>query len=132
MTTTRPTKKRRAIVRKPGEGRKFPMGPLRATFKADRAETKDRSSISEWWLDPWTKGPPSHRHEEDDVFYVLEGTMSFMVGERWTDCPKGSFVLVPGDMPHSFENRTGKPAGMLNVSAPGGFEEHMPPIAAWF
>lgn len=35
-------------------------------------------------------------------------------------------------MKHDFENRTKKRAGMLNVSAPGGFEEHMPGIARWF
>jgi hypothetical protein len=41
-------------------------------------------------------------------------------------------VLVPGNMVHNFENRTDQRAGMLNVSAPGGFEDNMPGIAQWF
>ena len=120
------------IYRQPGEGRAYPMGRIAAVFLADGDETDERYSISEWWLDPHTKGPGAHSHDEDDVFYVLEGTMSILLGDRWVDAPKGSFVLAPGGMTHDFENRTDQRAGMLNVSAPGGFEEHMPGIADWF
>ncbi len=108
------------------------MGPVRAVFKADGSETRGRYSISEWWLAPHTKGPGAHSHSEDDVFYVLEGTISFFVGDRWIHAKKGSFVLAPGGVKHDFENRTAKRAGMLNVSVPGDFEENMPGIAAWF
>ncbi len=123
---------RRPVVLGPGEGRTYPMGPLSAVFKADGDETAGRYSISEWWLDPHTKGPGSHHHPEDDVFYVLAGTMSVMVGDEWIEAPTGSFVLVPGDVPHDFENRTDERAGMLNVSAPGDFEPNVPGIAQWF
>lgn len=108
------------------------MGPLEAIFKADGAETRGRYSISEWWLDPHTKGPGAHLHEEDDVFYVLEGTMSFFVGGKWMDAKAGSLIIAPGNTPHDFENRTSKRAGMLNVSVPGDFEDNMPGIAEWF
>jgi mannose-6-phosphate isomerase-like protein (cupin superfamily) len=108
------------------------MGPVRAIFKADGVETRGRYSISEWWLAPHTKGPGPHAHEEDDVFYIVEGTMSILVGDRWIAAKKGSFVLAPGGVVHDFENRTGKRAGMLNVSVPGDFEQHMPGIAEWF
>jgi mannose-6-phosphate isomerase-like protein (cupin superfamily) len=108
------------------------MGPVRAIFKADGTETRKRYSISEWWLDPYTRGPGAHQHEEDDVFFVIEGTMSFLVDGTWMDAPKGSFVVVPGGTAHDFENRTGERAGALNVSVPGDFEPQMEGIAAWF
>ena len=108
------------------------MGPLQAVFKADGAETRGGYSISEWWLEPYTRGPGAHHHEEDDVFYVLEGTLSFFVGGAWMDAPKGSLVIAPAGTPHDFENRTAKRAGMLNVSVPGDFEPEMDGIAAWF
>jgi mannose-6-phosphate isomerase-like protein (cupin superfamily) len=108
------------------------MGPVNAIFKADGAETRKRYSISEWWLDPYTRGPGVHSHDEDDVFYVLEGTMSFFVGGEWIDARAGSLVIAPGGTPHDFENRTGKRAGALNVSVPGDFEPHMKGIARWF
>jgi mannose-6-phosphate isomerase-like protein (cupin superfamily) len=132
MTDGDSTSGRRPVVLGPGEGRAYPMGPLSAVFKADGAETAHGYSISEWWLDPRTKGPGAHSHPEDDVFYVLAGTMSVMVGTEWIEATAGSFVLVPGNVTHNFENRTAEPAGMLNVSAPGTFEEHMPGIAQWF
>ena len=123
---------RRPVVLGPGEGRAFPMGRLSAVFKADGAETEGRYSISEWWLDPHTKGPGTHQHPEDDVFYVLAGTMHVRVDGEWIEAATGTFVLVPGDIPHDFENRGDEPAGMLNVSAPGDFEQAMPAIAQWF
>ncbi len=43
-----------------------------------------------------------------------------------------SFVLVPGNLTDDFENRGSERAGMLNVSAPGNFEESMPGITQWF
>ena len=126
------SRKRQAIVLGPGAGRSYPMGRISAVFKADGAESASRYSISEWWLEPNCTGPGAHSHQEDDVFYVLEGTMSLLVEGQWVDATPGSLVLVPGDVPHSFENRTSEPAGMLNVSAPGDFEQHMPGIAQWF
>ena len=85
------------------------MGRISAVFKADGAETGQLYSISEWWLDPHTKGPGAHSHPEDDVFYVLAGTVSVMVGTEWIEARPGAFVLVPGN-----------------------FEEHTPGIAKWF
>jgi quercetin dioxygenase-like cupin family protein len=105
---------------------------LSAIFKADGGESEVRYSISEWWLEPHTKGPGAHHHPEDDVFFVLGGTMSFLVDATWHDAPGGSFVLVPGDVTHSFENRGDTRSGFLNISVPGDFESRMPDIAAWF
>ena len=108
------------------------MGRLSAVFKADGAETGQQYSISEWWLDPHTKGPGAHSHPEDDVFYVLAGTMSVLVDTEWTEARAGSFVLAPANVTHDFENRGSERAGVLNVSAPGNFERSMPDIAQWF
>lgn len=58
--------------------------------------------------------------------------MSFLVGGVWIDAAQGAFVLVPGGVPHDFENRGAKRAGALNFSIPGNFEEDMPAIAQWF
>ncbi len=126
------SKTRQPVVLLPGEGRAYPMGRIGAVFKADGKETAGRYSISEWWLEPHTQGPGAHSHDEDDVFYVLEGTMSFRLGERWLEAPKGSFELVPGGTTHDFENRGDARAGVLNFSVPAGFEENMPAIAEWF
>jgi len=123
----------KAIVLSPGAGRSYPMGRISAVFKADGEETAGRYSVSEWWLEPNTKGPGAHAHEKEDcIFYVIEGTMSVLVGERWIDAPRGSFVLAPAGVKHDFENRGSRRAGILNLSIPGDFEKDMPAIAQWF
>ena len=132
MNSSPPTSSRGVLILRPGEGRTYPMGRISAIFKADGAETADQYSISEWWLEPHTQGPGAHAHPEDDVFFVIDGTMSFLVDGKWIDAPKGSFVLVPGGSTHDFENRGSTRAGALNFSAPGNFEQHMPAIAQWF
>src|SRR5262245_24025226 len=123
---------RRAIHVPAGAGRAYPMGPLHALFKADGDETRGQYSIAEWWLEPHTRGPGTHIHEEDDVFFVIEGTMSFFVDGAWIDAPKGSLVIAPGGTAHDFENRSAERAGALNISVPGDFEPHMEGIAEWF
>ncbi len=126
------TRTRDPVVLLPGEGRSYAMGRIRAVFKADGEETQGGYSITEWSLEPHTQGPGAHAHAEDDVFYVIEGTMSVLVGDRWLDAPRGSFVLVPGGMTHDFENRGSTRASVLNFSVPGDFEKNMPEIAKWF
>lgn len=123
---------RKPIFLAPGGGRDYPMGRIASTFKADGDETGSRYTISEWWLEAHTQGPGAHVHDEDDTFYVLEGTMSILIDTTWHDAPRGAFVLVPGGVTHDFENRSDKRAGMLNLSVPGGFEAEMPAIALWF
>lgn len=130
--TTQHAASRRPVLLSPGEGRKYAMGPMSAIFKCDGEETADQYSISEWWLEPHTQGPGAHSHPEDDVFFVLQGTMSFLVDDKWVDAPAGSFALVPGGVTHAFENRGDERAGALNLSAPGNFEKRMPNIVDWF
>jgi mannose-6-phosphate isomerase-like protein (cupin superfamily) len=122
---------RTPVILTPGAGRSYAMGRIDAVFKADGAETAQRYSISEWWLEPNTQGPGAHSHPEDDIFYVLAGTMSIRVGDDWIDAQPGAFVLVPGGMTHDFENRGSVRAGVLNFSN-GPFEHDMPMIADYF
>jgi mannose-6-phosphate isomerase-like protein (cupin superfamily) len=121
-----------SIFLPPDGGRIYELGAIRAVFKAD-AETEDRYCVSEWWLEPHTKGPGAHQHEEnDEIFYALAGTPSMLIGEEWVEAPAGSFIFIPRRTMHDFENRTDRRCGLLNVFIPGGFEPMMPAIAKWF
>lgn len=123
----------RPLVLGPGEGRAYAMGAMSAVFKADEAETGAAYSISEWFLAPHSPGPGPHSHaDHDDIFYVIEGTMSFLIDDAWVDAGVGSFVRAPAGVTHDFANRTDRRAGVLNIYVPGGFERDMPAIVAWF
>ena len=102
---------------------------MTAIFKADEQETDEKYSVSEWWLEPNTKGPGAHQHQNNEkVFYVLEGCCSFLIGDQWTEAGKGTFLRIPAKTMHDFANRTDQKTGILNFYIPGGFERNMPPI----
>jgi mannose-6-phosphate isomerase-like protein (cupin superfamily) len=108
------------------------MGRMQAVFFADKAETGDRYSVSEWWLQPRTKGPGAHSHPEDHIFYVIAGTLSLFIAGKRSDAPRGSYALIPGGTQHDFENHGEVECGFISINAPAGFEEQMPSIVAWF
>ena len=121
------------IVLNEGDGRHYDMGPIRATFKADDAETEGRFSVSEWYLDARHEGPGAHKHDEnEEVFYVLEGTASILIGEKWHHLSAGSFCLVPRGIMHDFRNEGSQPIRLLNFFLPGPFEPMMPQIVDWY
>ncbi|WP_444941714.1 cupin domain-containing protein [Microbulbifer sp. ZKSA004] len=69
---------------------------------------------------------------EIELFYVLEGTVTFLVSDRWLDTQKGAFIFIPPGVRHDFENRSDQRAGVLNVYIGGPFEANMPKIMEWF
>jgi mannose-6-phosphate isomerase-like protein (cupin superfamily) len=121
------------IILKSGEGRTYNCGTMTAVFKADESETNNKYSISEWWLEPNSVGPGAHQHEDnDEVFYGIEGIPSILVGDKWVDVEKGTFLRIPAKTVHDFANRTNEKCGLLNFFIPGGFERDMPSIVKWF
>ena len=121
------------IILPEGQGRVYNCGTMTAIFKADENETNEKYSVSEWWLEPNSDGPGAHSHEDnDEVFYVLEGTISFLVGDKWIDADKGTFLRIPAKTIHDFKNKTDRKSGLLNFFSPGGFERDMPSIVKWF
>ncbi|WP_400193947.1 cupin domain-containing protein [Hymenobacter sp. B81] len=121
------------LILAPGQGRQYPCGGMTAVFKADENETNGQYSISEWWLEPHAEGPGAHLHEaHDEVFYVLAGTTSILVGDTWIQAERGTFIRVPANTLHDFRNQTDQQTGVLNFFIPGGFERNMPAIVSWF
>jgi quercetin dioxygenase-like cupin family protein len=127
-------KERSKVLHVPaGQGRSYEMGAMQSLFLADEAETGSQYSISEWWLEPGQQGPGAHSHEaNDDIFYMLEGSMSFLAGDEWVEAKRGDFIRIPAGITHDFANNSDKRAGFLNIYIPGGFEREMPAIVQWF
>lgn len=68
-------------------------------------------------------GPPPHFHErEHEWFYILDGTVSFLLGGTWMDAHRGDVVFAPRESVHTFKNNTASPTRMLIHTAPSGFE----------
>ena len=60
-------------------------------------------------------------HREDETFYVIEGEMTFSVGDETIKAPAGTFVFAPRDIPHSFTIDS-EQVRILVICAPAGTE----------
>jgi quercetin dioxygenase-like cupin family protein len=96
------------------------------TVLADSEETGGQFGLIES-LSPKGAEPPRHIHRrEDETFYVLEGEITFYVGDETYEAPPGTFVSAPRGVPHSYTFETDMIC-MLVLVAPGGFEEFFRP-----
>lgn len=63
-------------------------------------------------------GPPPHRHDWDEAFYVLRGEVEFQCNGAATTCGQGALVHVPRGTLHAFSFRRGGGL-MLEISGTG-------------
>src|SRR5919107_5099892 len=103
-----------------GEGEaRWWMGGL-ATVKATGKETDGRYTLIEI-LEPEGEGPLHVHHREDEGFFIIEGELTFRIGEETIKASPGSFVFGPKDVPHTYTVDSG-PAKLLFLLSPAGFE----------
>lgn len=111
------------VLRKPHEGRTIAVVGDLYRFLATGDETGGTYAMWEAIVPPGG-GPPPHIHSrEEEAFYVLEGEMTFQVGEQRIVATPGMFVNMPIGSLHSFKNATDKTARMIISVAPAGLEE---------
>jgi len=68
-------------------------------------------------------GPPLHVHSrEEEGFFILEGEITFRIGDTRIVASTGMFANMPVGTPHSFKNESSVPARMLITVAPAGLE----------
>jgi mannose-6-phosphate isomerase-like protein (cupin superfamily) len=121
--TPRETNVTRAIMRKPGEGRTIAVVGDVYRFLATGEDTDGRYALWEAFVSPGG-GPPPHVHSrEEEGFYVLEGEITFLVGDKRLVAGPGMFANMPVGTPHTFKNESGQPARMLISVAPAGLEK---------
>jgi mannose-6-phosphate isomerase-like protein (cupin superfamily) len=68
-------------------------------------------------------------HQDDEVFYVLEGELRVYCGEEHWTLGAGGLAFLPKEVPHAFSVMQG-PSRLLQVSAPSGFEDMMRAMGA--
>ena len=103
----------------PDGGEAIQLGPIQMRILEDGKTTGHRLGVGEITIPPGTAGPPQHRHaQHDEGFYVVSGLVRFTVGDQDHDAPKGTLVMVPPGVPHTFANPGDEPAVMLNTFTP--------------
>ena len=118
MSSDRPTE---AVIVKPEDRRR--TGNVEFLALSEHTPHFNLALIT---IAPGRRGPEPHVHEdEDDSFFMLDGEMTFLLGDDEVTVPAGTFVLVPPGVSHTFENRTEAPVQMVNIHAPAGFDRRL-------
>jgi uncharacterized RmlC-like cupin family protein len=73
---------------------------------------------------PGFAGPPLHHHDFDEAFYVLEGELTFRLGDELFTRRAGELAFAPRGAPHTYANHSGAAARALIVCTPAGFERY--------
>jgi quercetin dioxygenase-like cupin family protein len=113
----------RFLLKRPGEGRTIGVVGDVYRFLAVAEDTDGRYALWEAVVTPGG-GPPPHVHSrEEEGFYVLEGEITFLVGDQRLVAGAGTFANMPVGTLHCFKNETDRPARMLISVAPAGLEK---------
>ena len=118
----------RVVVLGPGEGRPIP-GREEVVLKATGADTGDAIAFLEATTAPGDGPAPHVHHDNDELFYVLEGRVRFRVGEQTFEAAAGAFVFVPRGTVHVAETVGAGPARVLAAFVPAGPERAMEAFA---
>jgi quercetin dioxygenase-like cupin family protein len=107
----------RPYALKAGEGWVYRFG-IDFTVKSGEVQPGSSAAFLEYTT---RKGeePQSHTHEtEDEMFYVLEGAITFQCGDKTFDLEKGGFVFLPYGIEHSYQIKSEEPVRLIVVTAP--------------
>ena len=106
----------------PKEGAAFWSLGGRFTLKAPASETDGAYSLFEAVMTKMAE-PPLHLHQaEDEAWEVLDGKLTFYVGERVLEGAPDTFVFAPRNVPHTFTVDVEPTRVLVLVSPGGGFE----------
>jgi mannose-6-phosphate isomerase-like protein (cupin superfamily) len=88
-------------------------------FKAVAAQTGGDFSLMERTLPPRGRRPLPHRHVNcSEAFFVLNGTVTFVLEGTELTCREDDFLLVPRGAAHTFGNDADETARLLVLHAP--------------
>jgi uncharacterized cupin superfamily protein len=93
-------------------------------------ETGGALAVVEHPIQPGILVPPHWHEREDELTYVIEGEIGARVGERELMLAPGEYLWKPRGVPHAFWNAGKRPARILDVIVPAGFERFFAELAA--
>jgi quercetin dioxygenase-like cupin family protein len=105
-----------------GEGEaRWWFGAL-AEIKATASDTGGQMTIVEVTEHPGAEAPLHVHHRDDEAFWILEGEVTFEVGEQTIETRAGDYIFGPRGIPHRFTVGD-RGCRMLFILVPGGIED---------
>lgn len=101
-------------------GRRWFLG-LPTWIRASATETNGALSLIDQVIPVGFESPWHVHHNEDESFFILEGAMTVVIGNRAVTLNAGDFGFGPRGIPHGFRIESSKPARVLLMTNGGGF-----------
>ena len=108
-----------------GEGRSYDWRGHLFTIKAAAAETGGQLAF---WEFTTKKGdePNDHTHDDvDEIFYVLEGSLTIRCGDDEFEVGANGFVFLPRNVQHGYTIHNDGHVRFLGLSTPSHFGDHI-------
>jgi quercetin dioxygenase-like cupin family protein len=113
-----------------GAGRivEVPFHETRLLLSQDQSEAG--VSIYEFVIPPKSGGAPPHVHtHEDEYAYIIDGTLTLMLGDKIAEAGPGTLAAMTRGAVHGFWNNTEMPVKTLFFISQGGFEAFFDEVA---
>jgi mannose-6-phosphate isomerase-like protein (cupin superfamily) len=86
-------------------------------------------SVLMGWLKPG-EGPGDHVHfNQEEIFFIVEGTYEMTVGDQTSTVGPGTIVFIPRNVVHRFKNVGDTTGCMLDWSLPAGHDQYFKAIS---
>ena len=106
-----------AISVKAGERAPLTVLGMPLTMLCEAHETGGAWSLFEEDV-PFGMGPPPHRHDWDEAYYILEGAVEFTIDGQPVTSSRGDFNYLPRGTVHGFKGASEATARVLIFAAP--------------
>lgn len=122
MATSVETAPQLVIGADEGDVIQLPAGGVGVHFKIDGASTLGAVAVVEHPVAPGGFALPHTHTREDEISYVLEGTIHAEIDGREYVVEAGEYLFKPRNLKHAFWNPTDRPARLIEIIAPAGLE----------
>ena len=103
---------------------------LGTTYKVLSRSVNGSAAIVEHTVEPKSIGAPLHKHtHEDEISYVLEGTLSVIQDGKVQVARPGEYIVKPRGIFHTFWNAGNERIRFIEVITPGNFEYYFAELA---
>jgi mannose-6-phosphate isomerase-like protein (cupin superfamily) len=114
------------------DGKSFRLGCAGVRFMINGNESSNRFALVEHPMEPQALAAPLHRHRnEDEYSFVIEGRIGAELGGEVVFGNRGDLIFKPRMQWHTFWNAGDKPARVLEIISPAGFERYFEQLANW-
>jgi mannose-6-phosphate isomerase-like protein (cupin superfamily) len=94
----------------------------RMTIKSSASTTLGQFGLVEALVPPGNSPALHIHHAEDEIFWIIEGHLTYRCGDETFPAAPGSYVRLPRGVPHTFVVEGDSNARYLILYVPGGAE----------